>query len=102
MKRCGMSVLYTSTTDTLAFALGAASSIPAVSYFCSYAAMSVFVDFILQVSVRLRARAKVRVMIRIIVRVRVRAQMKMVVRVSVRISMRVRVKPTLRVFVFTK
>ena len=46
----GMSVTYTSVTDTVAFALGSASSIPAVSYFCSYAAMSCFIDFLLQVT----------------------------------------------------
>ena len=35
LKRCGMSVLYTSVTDTCAFGLGALSTVPAISYFCS-------------------------------------------------------------------
>ena len=48
LQRSGNSIMYTSVTDTIAFALGALSTIPAIKYFCSYAAMSVFVDFLFQ------------------------------------------------------
>ena len=50
MGRCGASVLFTSVTDTVAFLLGANSSLPAVSYFCIYAGVSVLFDFGLQVT----------------------------------------------------
>lgn len=50
LSRCGMSIAYTTLTDFLAFILGATSSLPAVSYFCIYAAVSIFVDFLLQVT----------------------------------------------------
>ncbi|CAM9869255.1 unnamed protein product, partial [Ectocarpus sp. 12 AP-2014] len=48
VKRCGVSVTYTSLTNFFAFLLGAQSSLPAVQYFCFYAATAILFDFFLQ------------------------------------------------------
>ncbi|CAM9710197.1 unnamed protein product, partial [Ectocarpus sp. 4 AP-2014] len=48
VKRCGVSVTYTSLTNFFAFLLGAQSSLPAVQYFCLYAATAILFDFFLQ------------------------------------------------------
>jgi Niemann-Pick C1 protein len=50
LSRCGLSISYTSLTDFFAFMLGATSSLPAVSYFCIYASVSILVDFLMQVT----------------------------------------------------
>ncbi|CAM9554027.1 unnamed protein product, partial [Laminaria digitata] len=48
LKRCGVSVTYTSLTNFFAFVLGSTSSLPAVEYFCWYAATAILFDFFLQ------------------------------------------------------
>ena len=48
--RVGPSMLLTSTTETLAFVLGALTPMPAVRIFSLYAALAVFIDFILQIT----------------------------------------------------
>ncbi|CAM9459401.1 unnamed protein product [Scytosiphon promiscuus] len=50
VKRCGVSVTYTSLTNFFAFLLGSMSSLPAVEYFCLYACTAIFFDFVLQAS----------------------------------------------------
>ncbi|CBN79517.1 conserved unknown protein [Ectocarpus siliculosus] len=50
VKRCGLSVTYTSLTNFFAFLLGAQSSLPAVQYFCLYAATAILFDFFLQMT----------------------------------------------------
>tara|TARA_B110000305_G_C19337732_1_gene587489 strand:- start:114 stop:782 length:669 start_codon:yes stop_codon:yes gene_type:complete len=50
MRNCGMAIFYTSLTDFIAFFLGGTSSLKGISAFCQYAAISIFVDFILQVT----------------------------------------------------
>ncbi|CAM9359742.1 unnamed protein product, partial [Ectocarpus fasciculatus] len=50
VKRCGVSVTYTSMTNFFAFILGSMSSLPAVEYFCLYAATAILFDFFLQAS----------------------------------------------------
>ena len=50
LRNCGMAILYTSLTDFIAFFLGSTSSLKGISAFCIYAAVSIFVDFILQVT----------------------------------------------------
>ncbi|CAM9170392.1 unnamed protein product, partial [Ectocarpus sp. 8 AP-2014] len=48
VKRCGVSVTYTSLTNFFAFLLGSMTSLPAVEYFCLYAATAILFDFFLQ------------------------------------------------------
>ncbi|CAN0119730.1 unnamed protein product, partial [Pylaiella littoralis] len=50
IKRCGVSITYTSMTNFFAFMLGSATSLPAVEYFCLYAGTAILFDFILQAS----------------------------------------------------
>ncbi|CAM9506157.1 unnamed protein product [Ectocarpus sp. 12 AP-2014] len=50
VKRCGVSVTYTSLTNFFAFLLGSMTSLPAVEYFCLYAATAILFDFFLQAS----------------------------------------------------
>ncbi|CAN0008284.1 unnamed protein product [Ectocarpus sp. 12 AP-2014] len=50
VKRCGLSVTYTSLTNFFAFLLGSMTSLPAVEYFCLYAATAILFDFFLQAS----------------------------------------------------
>lgn len=48
--RCALSITYTTLTDVAAFGLGCTSTLPAVSYFCAYAAVAVAADFLYQVT----------------------------------------------------
>merc|ERR1719326_22123 len=50
MGHVGVSITITSLTDMLAFALGATSSLPAVTNFCGFAAWGIFIDYLLQIS----------------------------------------------------
>ncbi|CAM9619893.1 unnamed protein product, partial [Laminaria digitata] len=50
LKRCGVSVTYTSLTNFFAFMLGSSTSLPAVEYFCLYAGTAILLDFSLQAS----------------------------------------------------
>ncbi|CAD7957034.1 unnamed protein product [Amoebophrya sp. A25] len=50
VKYGGMSILVTSLTDAVAFFIGATSSVPALRYFCFYAAFSVTFCFIFQLT----------------------------------------------------
>ncbi|CAM9472819.1 unnamed protein product [Ascophyllum nodosum] len=50
LKRCGVSITYTSLTNFFAFILGSTTSLPAVEYFCLYAGMAILFDFFLQVT----------------------------------------------------
>ncbi|CBJ26534.1 conserved unknown protein [Ectocarpus siliculosus] len=50
VKRCGVSVTYTSLTNFFAFLLGSMTSLPAVEYFCLYAATAILFDFFLQMT----------------------------------------------------
>eukprot|EP00752_Nemacystus_decipiens_P003669 g3381.t1 len=50
LKRCGLSITYTSMTNFFAFMLGSATSLPAVEYFCLYAGSAILFDFFLQVT----------------------------------------------------
>lgn len=46
----GMAITITTTTNILAFVLGATSSIPAISWFCVYATFSIFFDYLIQIT----------------------------------------------------
>jgi hypothetical protein len=48
--RCALSITYTTLTDVAAFGLGCLGTIPAVRYFCAYAAVAVAFDFVYQVT----------------------------------------------------
>lgn len=48
--RVGPSMLLTSTSESLAFVLGALTPMPAVKIFSLYASLAVFIDFILQIT----------------------------------------------------
>ncbi|CAM9850692.1 unnamed protein product, partial [Ectocarpus sp. 12 AP-2014] len=50
VKRCGVSITYTSLTNFFAFLLGSLTSLPAVEYFCLYAATAILFDFFLQMT----------------------------------------------------
>lgn len=50
LKRCGVSVTYTSLTNFFAFMLGSTSSLPAVRGFCLYAGTAILFDFVLQMT----------------------------------------------------
>eukprot|EP00392_Amoebophrya_sp_AT5.2_P019009 g19696.t1 len=50
VKYGGMSILVTSLTDAVAFFIGGTSSIPALSYFCFYAAFAVVFCFLFQLT----------------------------------------------------
>ncbi|CAM9122089.1 unnamed protein product, partial [Laminaria digitata] len=50
LKRCGVSVTYTSLTNFFAFMLGSTSSLPVVEYFCLYAGTAILFDFFLQMT----------------------------------------------------
>jgi len=50
MRTGGMSILITSLTDFLAFAIGSTTNIPALSSFCVYAGLGVVFDFFFQVT----------------------------------------------------
>jgi predicted RND superfamily exporter protein len=49
MRTGGMSILITSTTDALAFLIGASTVLPALSWFCSFAGIGVLLCFLLQI-----------------------------------------------------
>ena len=76
--RVGVSITITSLTDMLAFALGATSSLPAVTNFCGFAAWGILIDYLLQVVV-------VVVMVMVVVVMRVVAVMRVVVMVMMRV-----------------
>ena len=46
MKHAGVAITITSMTDLLAFAIGATTILPALKYFCLFAAMGIFFVFI--------------------------------------------------------
>lgn len=50
MRTFGVSISVTSSTNLLAFALGAATRIPSVQAFCAYAGLAIIIDFALQIS----------------------------------------------------
>jgi len=50
LKKCGMTVTLTSLTNCVVFLFGVTFSYPAVQYFCVYAAVAIFVDYLLQVT----------------------------------------------------
>eukprot|EP00903_Cladosiphon_okamuranus_P022061 g20288.t1 len=50
VKRCGVSIFYTSLTNFFAFLLGSQSALPAVEYFCLYASTAILFDFFLQMT----------------------------------------------------
>lgn len=50
MRRCGMSVTYTTLTDVAAFMLGASSALPAIQAFCLYAAFSLLFNYCFQMT----------------------------------------------------
>lgn len=50
MEHAGVSVFITSVSDVLAFAAGSSTSLPAVAFFCINAAVIIFVDFVLQIT----------------------------------------------------
>ncbi|CAM9372874.1 unnamed protein product, partial [Hapterophycus canaliculatus] len=50
MKRCGVSITYTSMTNFFAFMLGSTTSLPAVQFFCLYAGTAILFDFLLQIT----------------------------------------------------
>jgi len=50
MRRGGMSILITSLTDFLAFAIGSSTNLPALSSFCVYAGLGVLFDFFFQIT----------------------------------------------------
>lgn len=50
LRRCALSLIYTSVTDFFAFLLGAVSSLPAVRHFCIYASVSICSVFFFQVT----------------------------------------------------
>jgi Niemann-Pick C1 protein len=50
LAQVGPSMLLSSLSETVAFAIGASTSMPAVRVFAAYAAMAVFIDFLLQIT----------------------------------------------------
>mmetsp|Transcript_54018 Transcript_54018/g.69363 ORF Transcript_54018/g.69363 Transcript_54018/m.69363 type:complete len:930 (+) Transcript_54018:98-2887(+) len=48
--RCALSIIYTTLTDVVAFSLGCLGTIPAIRYFCAYAAIAVAFDFMFQIT----------------------------------------------------
>jgi Niemann-Pick C1 protein len=50
VERAGLSITITSVTNFLAFALGSITVIPAVNFFCKYAAVTILCDFLIQAS----------------------------------------------------
>ena len=50
MERGGLSIMFTSITDLLAFCVGATSVFGSISAFCVYCGVGVFLDFVFQVS----------------------------------------------------
>mmetsp|Transcript_39650 Transcript_39650/g.92790 ORF Transcript_39650/g.92790 Transcript_39650/m.92790 type:complete len:1186 (-) Transcript_39650:188-3745(-) len=50
MKTAGTSILITTLTDMLAFALSTTTSFPALSYFCTWASFGILLDFIFQIT----------------------------------------------------
>jgi len=50
MAKAGVSITITSFTDAMAFVLGTASQLPALSTFCGFAAIGIAADFLLQIS----------------------------------------------------
>merc|ERR1719181_1160656 len=48
--KAGTSIAVTSMTDTVAFAAGATSSLPALRDFCIFAAIGIFFDFFFQIT----------------------------------------------------
>jgi len=48
--KCAMSIVYTTLTDVMAFSFGCIGSIPAIRYFCAYAAVAVAFDFFFQLT----------------------------------------------------
>ena len=50
MERGGISILFTSVTDLVAFCVGSTSAFGSVSAFCVYCGVGIFLDFLFQVS----------------------------------------------------
>ncbi|KAJ1422063.1 patched [Ochromonadaceae sp. CCMP2298] len=50
LRRCGIAITYTTVTDVVAFYLGALSSLPAIEFFCYYAATTVLFNFLFQIT----------------------------------------------------
>ncbi len=50
LRRCGLSITYTTVTDVVAFLIGSISILPAIEYFCLYAAASLFLNYAFQVT----------------------------------------------------
>ena len=50
LRRCGISITYTSVTDVVAFYLGATSALPAIQVFCLYAATSILFNYVFQIT----------------------------------------------------
>ncbi|CAD7968385.1 unnamed protein product [Amoebophrya sp. A25] len=51
LRKCGMTVTLTSLTNVVVFLFGLTFSYPAIQYFCVYAAVAIFVDYVLQLTV---------------------------------------------------
>jgi len=49
LSHAGVSIMFTSVTDFVAFAISISSALPALSAFCAYAAFSILMMFVLQV-----------------------------------------------------
>jgi len=50
MSEVGPSITLSATAETVAFALGAVVSMPAVNSFAAFSAVAIFVDFLLQIT----------------------------------------------------
>lgn len=50
LNRCAMSITYTTLTDFVAFLAGSTSTLPAIQYFCKYAAVAVLFDYFYQIT----------------------------------------------------
>lgn len=56
MTEVGHSISLTTITTTAAFCLGCISTIPSIQWLCIYASIAIFVDFIYQVTMRLKVK----------------------------------------------
>ena len=50
LRKCGLSIAYTTATDVVAFLLGSLSALPAIQQFCLYAAFTLLFNFSFQVT----------------------------------------------------
>ena len=50
MERGGISILFTSVTDLVAFCIGSTSKFGSISAFCIYCGVGIFLDFVFQIS----------------------------------------------------